>query len=421
VPWPGDHADDELPEDPGAEGVGAARPPLPPDDRLWRHPSELAAAPSAAGPPAGPAPLPSAGAPRLWSMVLAAGLSGAALALAMVALVGGFGDDVTQRVTERVPAAETVAGGPADAEGVVGVAEAVSPSIVRIETALDGITGSSGSGVVIRDDGTILTNAHVVAEADTITIVLADGTGLPGHVVGSDASTDVAVVVVDDSHRGSVTWEPAVLGSAEDLRVGEQAVAIGSPLGLAGGPSVTVGVVSGLGRRVVAEGEVLHDMIQTDAPIARGSSGGALCDGSGVVVGLTTAVASSATGSDGLGFAIPIDLASDIADRIVAEGVVRWVWLGIEGSDLAPTEASMPGLPETGGVRVDAVSEGGPAADAGVQGDDVVVAVDGTRIATMSDLVVALRSYRPGDVVDLQVRRAGEDLSMVVTLAERPG
>jgi putative serine protease PepD len=290
---------------------------------------------------------------------------------------------------------------------------------VRIEQTDSG--GASGSGIVIRDNGTILTNAHVVSGGDSVTIVLADGTGLPGHVIGIDESTDVAVVAVDENHRGAASWAPAVLGSATDLRVGEPAVAIGSPLGLAGGPSVTVGVVSGLGRRVVAEGIVLHDMIQTDAPIAQGSSGGALCDRSGAVVGLTTAVAASETGSDGLGFAIPIDVASEIADRLMTDGTVKWVWLGIEGSDLDPTQASMPGLAEVGGVQVDAVTEGGPAETAGVAPGDVVVAVDDTRVATMSDLVVALRSYVPGDTVELQIRRGGDDLTMSATLAERPG
>jgi len=291
---------------------------------------------------------------------------------------------------------------------------------VRIESTGSG-GNATGSGIVIRDDGTILTNAHVVAGSDEVTIILADGTGVPGHVVGSDEATDVAVVAVDSAHRDGTEWAPAVLGSADELQVGEPAVAIGSPLGLAGGPSVTVGVVSGLGRRVVAEGLVLHDMIQTDAPIARGSSGGALCDDTGAVVGLTTAVAASSTGSDGLGFAIPIDVASDIAERLITDGAVRWVWLGIEGSDLAPTEVSMPGLTDTGGVRVESAPAGGPADDAGVEPGDIVLAVDDARISTMSDLVVALRSYRPGDEVQLRVRRGTEDLTMTVALTERPG
>jgi putative serine protease PepD len=419
VPWPGDHADDELPDDAAAGPGGAPRRPLPPDDRLWRHPSELAGAPVTSparaahfGPPLRPS--------RLWTIVIASGISGAAVALVMAGFLGAFGDDVTERIVERVPADDTpVEAATLTDNGFVDVAEGVSPSIVRIEGPDGG--GASGSGIVIRDDGIILTNAHVVSGGDSVTIVLADGTGLPGHVVGIDEATDVAVVAVDENHRGGASWAPAVLGSAADLRVGEPAVAIGSPLGLAGGPSVTVGVVSGLGRRVVAEGVVLHDMIQTDAPIAQGSSGGALCDRAGAVVGLTTAVAASTTGSDGLGFAIPIDVASDIADRLLTDGTVRWVWLGIEGSDLEPTEVSMPGLAETGGVRVDAVTEGGPADAAGVAPGDVVVAVDDTHVATMSDLVVALRRYVPGDTAELQIRRGADDLMMSVTLAERPG
>ena len=392
---------------------------MPPDDRLWRHPSEL---PSAAvsgqvvPPAAAPAPHPH----RLWTIVLASGISGAAVALVMAGFLGAFGDDVTERVIERVSRQALVDPAVAREGGVVAVAEGVSPSIVRLESGGSG-ANATGSGIVIRDDGTILTNAHVVAGSDEVTIILADGTGVPGHVVGSDEATDVAVVAVDSAHRDGTEWAPAVLGSADELQVGEPAVAIGSPLGLAGGPSVTVGVVSGLGRRVVAEGLVLHDMIQTDAPIARGSSGGALCDDTGAVVGLTTAVAASSTGSDGLGFAIPIDVASDIAERLITDGAVRWVWLGIEGSDLAPTEVSMPGLTDTGGVRVESAPAGGPADEAGVEPGDIVLAVDDARISTMSDLVVALRSYRPGDEVQLRVRRGTEDLTMTVALTERPG
>jgi serine protease DegS len=184
---------------------------------------------------------------------------------------------------------------------------------------------------------------------------------------------------------------------------------------------VTVGIVSALGRRVVAEGQILHDMIQTDAPIGRGSSGGALCDRRGVVVGLTTAVASSAAGSDGLGFAIPIEVASEIAERLVADGTIRWVWLGIEGSDLPAAAASVPGLAWTGGVRVETVTPDGPADTAGITAGDIVVAVDGTRIATMSDLVVALRRYSPGDAIEIEIRRDGDGHTMTATLAERPG
>ena len=390
------------------DDAGALGPPLPPDDRLWRHPSELAW---------GTAPAP-ARAPRVWGVALTSGLTGAVLALGVVALVGGLGDDVTQRTVERVPADDLVSLASDDRDGVPALAASVSPSVVRLDITTATSTGS-GSGVVLRDDGTIVTNAHVVAGAREITIVLADGTGVPGQVVGADRLTDVAVVVADDAHRSATAWEPAVFGSVDRLEVGELAVAIGSPLGLAGGPSVTVGVVSGLGRRVAAEGLVLHDLIQTDAPIGEGSSGGALCDAAGVVVGITTALSTSDAVADGLGFAIPSDVVTTVAEQLL-DGDVAHPWLGIEGADLAPTEASVPGVAGMGGVRVVTVDAGGPAEAAGLQADDVVISFGGARINSMSDLVVALRDRRPGDAVGVEVRRGADDLVLEVVLAERP-
>ena len=355
----------------------------------------------------------------MWSIALTSGLTGAVLALGVVALVGGIGDDVTQRVIERVaPAGERFSLAGRDGTGVPYVAASVSPSVVRLDVTTDA-GAVTGSGVVLRDDGTIVTNAHVVDGARSVTVVRPDGVGVPGEVVGSDRLTDIAVVVVDEEHRGPTAWTPALMGTADDLEVGQTAVAIGSPLGLAGAPSVTVGVVSGLGRRVAAEGLVLHDLIQTDAPIAQGSSGGALCDESGVVIGITTALASSDAGADGLGFAIPADVARAVAEQLL-DGDVRHPWLGIEGADLAPTEASLPGIAEMGGVRVVGVDAGGPTATAGLEPGDVIVAFGGDRITSMSELVAALRSHRPGDTVVVEARRGDDVVAVEVVLAERP-
>jgi S1-C subfamily serine protease len=406
-----------VPEDDPDRDERPLGPPLPPDDRLWRHPSELAWARPDDEEASAPAP---AGHPRVWGVALVSGVAGAALAVSIVALVGGLGGDVTERVVERVPAADAPVTLAKDASGVPEIAAMVTPSVVRLDVATP--TGSAtGSGVVLRSDGTVLTNAHVVEGATSVTIVLPDGTGLPGRVAGSDRLTDVAVVVPDAGHRDATAWVPATLGSAEELAVGQVAIAIGSPLGLSGGPSVTVGVVSGLGRRVAAEGVVLHDLIQTDAPIARGSSGGALCDEAGVVVGITTALAPADAGTTGLGFAIPADVARDVADELLeGEGRVHHSWLGIQGADLAPTESSVPGMADMGGVRVTGVDPAGPAAAAGVVAGDVVVAVDGQRVPTMSDLVVALRAREPGDLVRIDVHRDGDLVRIEVVLAERP-
>jgi len=356
--------------------------------------------------------------PRLWPIALAAGLAGAVLAVASVALVNGLGP-VTERVVERVPVSQPVGltGPSSPAPGVPAIASAVGPSVVRLEVAT-GAGTATGSGVVLRDDGTILTNAHVVDGATGLVIVLADGTAVPGYVAGADPVTDVAVVRPEPDRRDAATWVPAVMADAAGLEVGETAIAIGSPSGAAGGPSVTVGVVSGLGRRLEGEGVVLHGMIQTDAPIAGGSSGGALCDGSGVVVGITTAFTDAEGGHD-LAFAIPIEVARAVAEELLGDGGVDHAWLGIEGADLAVTEASLPGVAASGGVRVVDVAAGGPAASAGLAAGDVVVALDGRRIRSMSELVAALRAFDPGTTVTLDVVREGASVAVEVVLGER--
>ena len=387
-------------------------PPLHPDDRLWRHPSEVVWTPGgASGDVSGGVPArPKTN--RVWPLAMVSGLTGAVLTLGVVVIVGGLNRPVVERTVERVPFRQ-VALAPGGND-LAAVAAAVMPSVVRLE--IDGAAGMViGSGVVYRSDGIVVTNAHVVDGADAVTIVLNDGVGLPGRVVGSDPLTDIAIVAVDDDHRGATTWLPAVLGSADDLAVGQVAIAIGSPLGLAGEPSVTQGIVSALGRRVVAmDGSSLHDMIQTDASIAEGSSGGALVDASGVVIGITTAV--SGDGS-GVGFATPIDVVRTVCEQLLGSGEATHAWLGIEGADLERTMASLLGTP--GGVQVNDVVPGSPADAAGLRSGDVLLAVDDQRLSSMSDLVLALRGYRPGDVVTLELRRAALSVTVEATLTER--
>lgn len=406
-----------MPEDDAsADDVPLGRP-LPPEDRLWRHPTELGWAAERTVPEVNRR---RAGGPSaMWSVALTSGLAGAALAIGVIALLFDL-DGPTERVIERVPVEDELAELAKDTQdGVTAVAASVSPSVIRLDVT-SSAESVTGSGVVVRSDGVIVTNAHAVADADAITVVLADGSGLAARVIGVDRLTDLAVVAVDDPAASSIDWVPAVLGSSADLEVGEPAVAIGSPLGLAGAPSVTAGVVSGLHRRVEASGVVLHDMIQTDAPIARGSSGGALCDGSGVVIGITTALASTSAGFEGLGFAVPIDVVRAVAEELIGQGTVRRSWFGIEGSDLRPTVASLPGINGIGGVEVLSVHGDSPAAGAGIEPGDVIVAIGGDRILSMSDLVVALRTHRPGDTVAVEVLRGASTMRIDITLAERP-
>ncbi len=387
------------------EATSAFRVPPAPDDRLWRHPTEVAPAAS---------PHRRKATTASWSVVMVSSLAASVLTFGLVAASGAMDRDEAEPAVVR-EAAPVVAptGAAAVLEPVVQIAEDVSPAIVRIEVSGD--RSGTGSGVVFRDDGYLLTNSHVVDGAERIVVVLADGSERRGTLVGADRLTDVAVVRMD----GDGPFPVAVLGSAAWLRVGQSAVAIGSPLGLIGGSSVTTGVVSALGRSVpTPEGPPLLDMIQTDAAIAPGSSGGALLDGTGSVIGITTAIAVSDTGVEGLGFATPIDIARSVADDIIATGQAVHVWLGIEGRDLDFTSAATRGL-DGGAVVVEVVGDS-PAAAAGLAIDDVIVAISGTPVPSMSALVIALREREPGERIDLEVVRQDDRSTIEVELASRP-
>lgn len=393
--------DDERFDEDGPSG-----PLLPPDDRLWRHPTELAALQAQSR-----MSLLSTGGrePRILTVAILSGLISALLTTGLIAVAGGFKErTVTHRSVER-EAALPVSNARASTgsnPNIVDIAERVRPAIVQLE--VEGEEGrGSGSGVVLRTDGHILTNQHVVDGARKITAVMADGNELDARLIGADADTDIAVIKVD----GAPSFPTAMLGSALGLKVGNQAIAIGSPLGLAGGPSLSVGVVSALGRQVDSrDGPPLLDMIQTDAPIAPGSSGGALLDGNGSVIGITTAIAVSEVGAEGLGFATPIDIARDVAEQLITTGKVTHVWLGIEGED----------GPGNSGALVRRVREDSPAAEAGVRERDVITAVEGRKVTSMAALVVALRNRKPGQEVTLQLVRDGKPVSVEATLVERP-
>lgn len=404
---------EDSPDDEGDEGPGSVW--LPPDDRLWRHPSELADDPWPQSPeyhfiPEAREP------PRLWTVAVLAGCISSLLTVGLVAAAGGFGRHVVPvRSIERVSASvgRTTSVTVSDASTVVAIAQRVRPSIVQIK--VEGTGGqASGSGVILRSDGHILTNNHVTEGASSIKVVMADGREMKAQLTGADEDTDVAVVKIEGQNLPA-----AILGSASLLKVGESAIAIGSPLGLVGGPSVTVGVVSALGREVRSSSAgSLLDMIQTDAPIAPGSSGGALLDGSGNVIGITTAIAVSDVGAEGLGFATPIDIARDVADQIITSGHAVHVWLGVEGEDLDTVTAQQ--LKLAGGALVRSVRSGSPAAKAGLADRDVIAAVEHHIVVSMASVVVALRGHRPGDVVLLDVIRDGERRTVRVQLAERP-
>ncbi|MCA1692239.1 MAG: S1C family serine protease [Actinobacteria bacterium] len=385
------------------DGPAFRRPPSV-DDRLWRHPSELGGAEVAT-----PKLVPFR---TVWLVAVVAAVGASALTSGLVIGLDVRSDDPVageQAAITRLGGAP--AGDTAD-EPVVGIAERARPTIAQIRASGPGST-VSGSAVFFRNDGHLLTNAHVVEDASSLHVVLSSGRELPARLVGSDPVTDSAVVKVDGA------FAVADFGTAADLKVGQSAVAIGSPLALAGGPSVTVGVVSALHRTVrTRNGKSMFDMIQTDAPIAQGSSGGALLDGNGRVIGITTAAAVSDAGPEGVGFAIPIDVARSVADELMATGRATHAWMGVEGTDLDGALAHDLNL--EGAAIVRKVLNDGPAAAAGLAVGDVVTSINGRQIGSMGSLVTALRSHRPGEQVTVEVMRDRQRTMRSLTLTERP-
>ncbi|NOX31657.1 MAG: PDZ domain-containing protein, partial [Actinobacteria bacterium] len=397
--------------------------PLPLEDRIWRHPSEMALValgsssdtdePQADGNdpavvrPDARSPQPSTGfrTRHVALVAIAAGFAGACVTAGVLILAMPRTTTITERVVERQlaePVTRFVASQSGSGIDVATIADLAKPSIVSIEVmnTLGSVVGG-GSGVVIRDDGHILTNHHVIAQADAIVVVTNDGHRHQAVLVGSDPLTDIAVLSIG---LNGESLRPAVLGSTTSLRVGEPAVAIGSPLRLEGGPSVTVGVISAIGRTLdLPTGERLYDLIQTDAPIAPGSSGGALLDANGALIGITTVIAVSEDGGAGLGFATPIEIAYDVAVDLMTDGVVTHGFLGVSGDDLTSDEASGLGLP--GGALVTGVGPGTPAAAAGLEPGDIIIGLDNQVVPSMSWLVVEVRRGEPGETRRLEVQR----------------
>jgi S1-C subfamily serine protease len=288
---------------------------------------------------------------------------------------------------------------------IIGVARDASPAVVSVVQA-----EGSGSGIIVREDGVIITNVHVVGNSRTVQIGLADGRQLEGRVLGGDPTVDVAVVRVDA--RGLPV---APLGNSDRLEVGQSAIAIGNPLGLE--RTVTSGVVSAVNRNPSGVG--LEGLIQTDAAISPGNSGGPLLDSQGRVIGINTVVL-RAPGSEGLGFAIPIGLATDVADQVLRTGRVTRAFLGISFRDIDAQLAGQFDLPVEEGVIVAAVGQNTPAGRAGVRPGDIITAIDGAKVTQGGDLRRALRAHKPGETVTLRLVRPGGETETRVRLAEAP-
>jgi len=290
---------------------------------------------------------------------------------------------------------------------------------------------ASGSGFVIDDDGHILTNAHVVEGAESIEVQIGDeGDVRSAEVVGMDPSSDVALIRVDDGEG----LTPLQLGQSSKVAVGDPVVAIGNPFGL--DRTVTTGIVSAKQRQIQApNGFSISDVIQTDAAVNPGNSGGPLLDAAGRVIGINSQIATSGGGNEGVAFAVPIETASDVADQLLDDGTVERAYIGISGGSLTPEAAQALELDVEQGVLVESVVENGPAAKAGIEGatgettvgsdtfpsgGDVITELDGEPIGGMDELISTVNTAAPGDEVKLTAIRDGEEREVTVTLGNRP-
>ncbi len=272
--------------------------------------------------------------------------------------------------------------------------------------------GGLGSGVIVSASGYILTNNHVIADADDIEVVLNDGRKARAKVVGTDPETDLAVLKIDLPALPIIT-----LGNADGLQVGDQVLAIGNPFGV--GQTVTSGIVSALGRNQLGI-NAFENFIQTDAAINPGNSGGALVDVNGALLGINTAIYSRSGGSMGIGFAIPVSTARQVMDALVKDGQVTRGWLGASLQNLTPELAKAAGLGKTSGVVVNGLLRNGPAARAGLRPGDIIDAIDGKPMDSDDQVKNQVSSTKPGTTVPVEITRDGKKMVIKVELGQRP-
>jgi putative serine protease PepD len=374
-------------------------PPPPPPGSAWGNPRPLSGypsspplnlSPSGSGRPGTPPGKRSGRGLKVALVVLAAtslvfaGLTAGLLMERPVQTTGVLSPPVTPGSLPDDPAAA--------------VAAALAPSVVQIDTE-EGV----GSGVVYDASGLILTNAHVVGTARNLDVRLNDGRTAPGQVLGSDTETDVAVIKTDAPGLTVARLDD------DKLVVGQMAIAIGSPFGL--DQSVTAGIVSAVDRPLTGNSDITINMIQTDAPINPGNSGGALANRTGEVIGINTLIFSQTGENSGIGFAIPIQTAKTVADKVVKGEPLDHGWLGVSSS---PTDDG------SGGAQVSDITADSPAEQAGLQIGDVVIGVDASPVKTPSGLSAIVVAHSPGDRVSVKVRRGADEETITVTLGKRP-
>ena len=366
------------------------------------------------------------------NIVFGASIISSGIVLSFLFLFGLFDEEeivipepitITETVTEKELVMPRV-----DSTEIVSIAEIATKTIVQVQVGNISEGGEfqpngGGSGVVISDDGLIMTNHHVIDNSTQVRVVFEDGRMYESEIIGSDRLTDIGLLKISASNL-----VPISIGNSDVLKVGDLAVAIGHPLTLGAAPTVTTGVVSALERRLDVGGEAMNSgvtlfgLIQTDAPITRGSSGGALINSNGELIGITTAIATADVGAEGLGFAVPVNLALGIADDLLKEGRILHAFLGILGAQ--HFETAEDGARVFSGVIIQELY--GPGNEvfaigkAGALAGDIIKKINGVNVKTLDGLITVLRQKRAGDTVEIEILRNSQTISLVFELDLRP-
>ena len=366
------------------------------------------------------------------NIILGSSLVSSGIILSFLFLFGIFDEEeivlpepitITETVREKELVMPRV-----DSTEVVSIAELATKTIVQVQVGTlseDGefFSAGGGSGVVITDEGLIMTNHHVIDNSTEVRVIFEDGRLYEATIIGSDKLTDIGLIKINASNL-----IPIAIGNSDNMLVGDLAVAIGHPLTLGAAPTVTTGVVSALERRLDVGGDTmdsavtLFGLIQTDAPITRGSSGGALINKNGELIGITTAIATADVGAEGLGFAVPVNLALGIAEDLINDGKILHAFLGILGAQHFETAAD--GARVFSGVFIQELY--GPGGEtfaigkAGALPGDVIKTINGENVKTLDGLITILRTKRAGDQVEIQIMRDSQAITLVFQLDLRP-
>jgi len=339
------------------------------------------------------------------------GAASVGLVVGALALFGAFG--TSERVVREVQPADSsstpVVAPKSAKDSVSQIYAQTSPSVALISAEGSSGSGGTGSGFLLDAKGHVVTNDHVVEAGRTYTVRFGeDGKALPAKLIGSDASTDLAVLEVDPTKVSGET-KPLQLADSSALRPGDEAIAIGSPFGLSG--TVTTGIISALDREIESpNGFPISGVLQTDAAINPGNSGGPLLNASGQVIGVNSQIASSSRQSSGVGFAVPVDTVKEVVPKLLSGGEIKYAYMGV----------STTTSPNNDGAVVAAITADGPAAGSGLRQGDKITAVAGKKISEPGDLSTAVLEHKPGEKVSLTVVRSGDQRTIEVQLGTRP-